>query len=891
MNWPDPIAEALELPHGARFFKCALQVNPYAYLLRHGKPTQFADEADYNEAIVQACKEHGIEIIAVADHYRVQTTKRLIAAARDAGLYVFPGFEAVTKEGVHLQCLFDPEHSLDTLERILGDCGIHDATVDSPTGKYDVAEFLEESLKWQCVCIAAHVTQSGGLLTTLSGQPRVKAWTHPRLLAAAVPGRVEDVPQGLRTIIMNQDPQHRRPREVAVINARDVCDPEDLTNPSASCWIKMSAISAEGLRQAVLDPSSRIRLATDPQPEPHSELVALAWQGGFLDGCAIHFNENLNVLIGGRGTGKSTVIESIRHVLGLEPLGDDARKAYEGLVRSVLRSGTKVSLLVKSHHPAPREYLIERTIPNPPLVRGELGKVLDLSPKDVFPRAESYGQHEIAELAKSKEKLTLVLERFVEPDPNLAQRKLEAKQRLERLRSRIVEVQTEQTRIVERLATLPALEETLKRFQEAGLEERLKEQSLLIREERVLNTISERVVPVKEAAELLQRTLPIDRAFLSERSLVDLPGREILSDGNNILEALQKGIEEALVQLTEAIQTAEDAIAQIRARWGQRQQDVREAYEQILRELQKTRVDGEEFIRLRRQIEELQPVSERAAALDRELRELQDQRRNVLAEWEEAKTAEYRRLDKAANNVTLRLRGQVRVQVTFEGDREPLFQLLRDQIGGRLSEALNVLQHAESLSLRELSDTCRSGKDALLQKYGLPPTQADRLAQASENSCMAIEELDLPSTTQIELNVAAEDKPAVWRKLEDLSTGQKATAVLLLLLLESDAPLIVDQPEDDLDNRFISESVVPRMKDEKRRRQFLFATHNANVPVLGDAELIVGLEAAGEADEGRAKVRPEHMASIDHPAVKDLVEELLEGGREAFEFRRLKYGF
>jgi hypothetical protein len=127
--------------------------------------------------------------------------------------------------------------------------------------------------------------------------------------------------------------------------------------------------------------------------------------------------------------------------------------------------------------------------------------------------------------------------------------------------------------------------------------------------------------------------------------------------------------------------------------------------------------------------------------------------------------------------------------------------------------------------------------------------------------------------------------------LEALSTGQKATAVLLLLLLESDAPLIVDQPEDDLDNRFITEGVVPRMREEKLRRQFIFSTHNANIPVLGDAELIVGLSASGEAERGRAAIDPKQMGSIDAQPVRELVEEILEGGREAFERRRRKYGF
>jgi predicted ATPase len=156
---------------------------------------------------------------------------------------------------------------------------------------------------------------------------------------------------------------------------------------------------------------------------------------------------------------------------------------------------------------------------------------------------------------------------------------------------------------------------------------------------------------------------------------------------------------------------------------------------------------------------------------------------------------------------------------------------------------------------------------------------------------MHIEELELPPTTVIKLNTAAAGALPVWQALDELSTGQKATAVLLLLLLESDAPLIVDQPEDDLDNRFITEGVVPKMREEKRRRQFIFSTHNANIPVLGDAELIVGLTPSGEGESGKAVIEQRHIGSIDSPGVRELVEDILEGGKDAFETRRQKYGF
>jgi hypothetical protein len=195
------------------------------------------------------------------------------------------------------------------------------------------------------------------------------------------------------------------------------------------------------------------------------------------------------------------------------------------------------------------------------------------------------------------------------------------------------------------------------------------------------------------------------------------------------------------------------------------------------------------------------------------------------------------------------------------------------------------------MSLPELAQRCREGKEALMKHYNLPSGAAERIAQADLDLFMRIEELELPATTEIELNTAPDGEPATWQTLQALSTGQKATAVLLLLLLESEAPLVVDQPEDDLDNRFITEGVVPIMRQEKRRRQFVFSTHNANIPVLGDAELILGLAASGEAKEGHARIAPEHMGSIDSGPVRELVEEILEGGKAAFEMRRSKYGF
>ncbi len=898
MSGEGPTTSRATPPTGAVFYRCALQVNPHHYGGTFRGESAAGDAESYAKAIVAKAAEIGVSVLAVTDHNSVSGVVSFQKAAEGSGITVFPGFELTSREGIHVLCIYPHNTQTEQLDRFLGGFGIQDTEPSSDLSENSLEDIIAKVSQQRGITIAAHVKSDKGLFKVLSGQARIRAWKSQDLLAIQIPRSVEDLPQDIRGIVENKNLDYRRDHPaskdlaVAAVNASDVMKPADLDNASATCWIKMSKVTTEGLRQAFLDPQSRIRLNSDPVPDEHAELVAATWHGGFLDGVAVHLNPNLNVLVGGRGAGKSAVIESLRYVLGLNPIGEEARKAHEGIVRHVLRGGTKVSLTVRSLHPSERRYRIERTVPNPPIIRDdETGQVSNLQPEDILPGVEVYGQHEISELAKSPEKLTRLLDRFTERDPSLPRRKDSLRRDLAKARRSILDIRSELQQIEERLAVLPGLEETLGRFRDAGLEDRLHEQSLLIREERVLESILERLQVFRDCADSLRQETPVDRVFLSPRALKDLPGREILAGADEVLQRLSDDIRQTTSGLDEALKRADEGIADIRSKWRMRKDEVQAAYEQILRELGRSAVDGEEFIRLRRDTEVLRPLRERHSLLRRLDDEHWVRRRSLLADWEDTKAREFRRLARAARKVNKKLEGRVRADVTASVNLEPLFQLLRSEVGGHLSSTVERLKELESLSLMELADACRKGAEELRRRFRLTPAQARNIAEAAPDVAMRIEELELPSATEIQLNTAPPGEAPSWQALEDLSIGQKATAVLLLLLLDSDAPLIVDQPEDDLDNRFITEGVVPRMREEKQRRQFVFSTHNANIPVLGDAELIIGLTASGAAEGGSARVAPEHMGSIDSDSIRELVEEILEGGRNAFETRRRKYGF
>jgi PHP family Zn ribbon phosphoesterase len=178
---PPGIGEAVREPAGAQFYKCALQVNPHAYTVRHAKQDYYKTEEDYNAAIAAACVGEGIDVVGITDHFRIATSQSLAAALSAAGIHVLLGFEANSSEGVHLLCLFPGSTSPHELERAIGACGVTDLAAKSPQSDKSCEQLLQSIPKMGGITIAAHARSAGGLLVRLKGQTRGRVWTSPDL--------------------------------------------------------------------------------------------------------------------------------------------------------------------------------------------------------------------------------------------------------------------------------------------------------------------------------------------------------------------------------------------------------------------------------------------------------------------------------------------------------------------------------------------------------------------------------------------------------------------------------------------------------------------------------------------------------------------------------------
>jgi energy-coupling factor transporter ATP-binding protein EcfA2 len=227
---------------------------------------------------------------------------------------------------------------------------------------------------------------------------------------------------------------------------------------------------------------------------------------------------------------------------------------------------------------------------------------------------------------------------------------------------------------------------------------------------------------------------------------------------------------------------------------------------------------------------------------------------------------------------------KVRVRVLRNADDLAYRTLLTEGLkGARVRNHDEILDTLLQLRPEQLAQFIQTNDHtAFDEASGFGSERTRRILDAFRENIdpLTLEVVNIEDQVRIELNVAALEEP-IFKDAAELSRGQKCTALLPLLLARTTNPLIIDQPEDNLDNHFIYETIVNSIQRLKGKRQMIFITHNANIPVLADAELVVVLNSDGKIGY------IEKSGSVDE--CRDQIVDLLEGGERAFEMRRERY--
>jgi energy-coupling factor transporter ATP-binding protein EcfA2 len=625
----------------------------------HGK-------AEFATAYIRAAKDKGLSILAVTEHNSVEWIDLIRNAASGSGITVFPGFEIGTtsgSDGVHLLCVFEPDRPKDELDDLLTQMRLprgnrfHDDNTPKLCGKPvdDAINFVQDN---GGITIAAHVLSENGILRkeSMRGEVRVNAWKNKKLFAAEIPNArssYDDKDTFAARVIRNDMDLYKRERSIACIYSSDARNLDDIGRHAT--WIKLSSLTIEGLKQAFLDWEARIRHPKELIKSDYSQIVAVEWVGGFLDGLKIHFNKNLNALIGGKGTGKSTILETLRYALGHEPMGEEPRRQYEAILKEVFRPGSTVRILVEVTALGPSRYLIERSFPYDPVVflwdddlLESTEELSGVSPVDIIGKIEVYGQKEILELSRKEDIQVKLLKRFLDPheQTSLDEREKECLRKLSENAQTLIKMERDKETIEERNRQLTSLREKLRQYESAGIKDQLSEQRSYVHEENLFQRIDELLRNLETRLETFTEASNISSEFLSDRYLKELPHIDIFKELGKELNDLDQSVKTAVLSISRAIKNARLKLSDSKKKWEPDNIAQRKRYQDTLLNLQTESFDPNDYIEVERKIGRLTPLIKEGKRIDTRHRELIGRRIQLLHELQAVRQEGYQVLKK-----------------------------------------------------------------------------------------------------------------------------------------------------------------------------------------------------------------------------------------------------
>jgi len=621
-------------------------------------------------------------------------------------------------------------------------------------------------------------------------------------------------------------------------------------------------------------------------PDQRHRLIDLTIVGGFLDGQTFTFDGRLNAVIGARGTGKTTVLELVRWAMDALPAEAAARRRVEDLVDRNLGGG-RIDLRVRTA--AGLTYTVSRSPGEDPIVTTADGTVTGIQIRGGLFRLDVFSQNEVETIADDPGSQLGLIDAFESDRLAELEREIDATIRqLQAGAARLKPLRAESDRLAEELKGLPAVEEKLKAFGEEGGQDADE-----VNRAHALKALRDRESRAVERSKEL-----VDELGTATRSLVGRMDKGIESLGLDELVAGPNGSEfdplrDEMADAARAVDAAFDrAVERLRDAWGRvteveerldlahREQEV--AFQGLMEQHKEAQGRAGERAKLERLRNALTGSRRDLDRVRGEVETLDAERRDGLDRLSELRDRRFALRKAIAERITAEVAPSVRVQVAQYGSCDDYRTLIEEYLRGAGVRHGQVAEKlTSSLSPAELVAAARDrDRQPLRDRAGLNDNQVARLLESleDEDRLAALETVELSDRPTIELN-----DNGTWKATAVLSTGQKCTAILPILLIERDGPLLVDQPEDNLDNRFVYEAVVESVRRVKRSRQLIFITHNPNIPVLGEAERVFVMESDGL--QGRLR------STGDVDSCKEDIVTLLEGGEDAFRRRHDRYAF
>lgn len=930
---------------GTRFYNCDFQVHTPRDINWSGpKPVSDADRNAYAERFVLACRQKGVNAVAITDHHDLAFFPYIKAAANNEvdengqpiidsqKLVVFPGVElTLSNPPCQALLILDSSFPEDQLLRVLHKLSIEPNPISEPStiqtvpipsdvinGLRDLYLKLDsiDILKGKYIVLPHTGRGHKGILRRDFYEHYVKMPCVSGYLDGAIP---DD--QGLKNIINGKDRNYGF-RSIAVFqtsdNRKDTF--EDLG--TATTWVKWSTPTAEALRQASLAKESRMSLIEPSLPQIYISKISVT-NSKFLGRVELELNQQYNAFIGGRGTGKSTLLEYLRWGLCDQIIGigryeseSEIQKRRQILIDKTLvpfSGEVRITASVNGIEHIVKRNSVTKEIQLKIGIDG-FEKVTEEEVRRLIP-IQAYSQKQLSSVGVRTDELKRFIQQPITNElNNIAFNLREVSKNLKNAYSNLVRKKEIQSEIEELRLQHKSVSEQVQNLRKSlkGLtdEDRIviSNKELFENEQTFIQESNNEIDLFKQKFEALSESLSEYPYQLEENSKI--LNKEILSEIESekiqIFEKIKTSLSE-IIKLFSAEQLA-SYNASIE-KWNQLKKSFDASYSQIKEKASANESIIREINQLELRLRELtDSINERISRI-KELGSPESIFSEEKEKWYSLHQSKIDLLNAQASNFTTLSKGIIKAEVTRSINIERIQELIvtsftgtrisKDKIDSiclRISESESPLESWKSAldELKALAEykiledkPIELPETPLLTETGLNSTNIQRIVEMfSPDNWLAMVTQEIEFEPQFFYSTGNEMQDVI--PFSEASAGQQATALLSVLLNQEGSPLLIDQPEDDIDNRAIND-IIQNIWQAKNKRQLIFTSHNANLVVNGDAELVVCCDYKESSQQTQGEIKYE--GAIDNPEIKKEITLIMEGGEKAFKLRKEKYGF
>ncbi len=882
------------MANGAQFLRADLHIHSFGEFGSY----DVKDSTMTPEAIVDMAMKKGLSIISITDHNEIQNSSVAINHAKGKGILVIPGIEVSTTQG-HLLVYFS---EFKDLRDFYGKLTI---TADRKTCQEGIVKCLDYAKSHNGIGVLAHIELESGFEKTIKryGPQMDEVFIHDNLFGLEISSKssvdffTELDADSNRKKLFQLRKKSIEGLGISTLPKLMSSDAHTLdklgTNADGNkklTRIKVDELNYHAFKVALLNHSSRVRLE-DFIPEQRPLIKSIRITGGLLDEIDVSLSSNLTCIIGSRGAGKSTFLEAIRETSG--------NKSKAKMVDSEVWPDS-IDLAYQDETGQLTEFRREKfnTSNNLTDPQNGISKVL----------IESYGQGETADTIQHSDENPMVLISFLDSFLDIKTMHDEDQELINKLMSNTSECRKRRLDLLSFDETKKALSNEKKKMENLIQEkagELAKFQNALLKEREIRSTL------IKDLHELVKTY----RDILGDQSTFDgfsklndddiIIGKDYFNSVKELVSDFSKIVASKSEELNKSLNEKIDSLKVQLKDWSGKEKEYQDKIDKKKKELKEKGIPFD-LGKINQISNDIIDLSKRVKSLETtqlELKNLVKERKEIIKERKDLKNKIYYKRYNFALEINKNLKNSMDglfIDIEYQqGKFSKAFELeLKSIMDWRTVQVPKALFIAQQMSPMEFADCCKRKNKKSFE--AMKNAKGERLLTDSDIESI-IKRLTNEQAYEDFEHLEFEDRPRITvtkvfyddngkkvtqkRSISRLSLGQQQSVLLgILMLSKSKTPLIIDQPEDNLDSEFIFKTIVKNLRKIKETRQVIIVTHNPNITVLGDAELIIPLKSTN------TKTHVIDSGSIDRENTRKVCCEILEGGINAFKQRQAIYG-